>query len=66
MTNRLEIALEQTANVFMEMAQEIRNMRCEISELQVLVHKHESTNENLSKVFNNFYNMNGPSQGGVM
>ena len=66
MTNRLEVALEQTANVFMEMANEIRAMRAEIEELQILVHKHESINENLNKVFNNFYNMNGPSQGGVI
>ena len=40
----------------MEMAQEIRTMRCVIEDLQVLVHKHESTNEKLSKVFNSFYN----------
>ena len=64
MTNRLETALEQTANVFMEMAQEIRTMRSEIEDLQILVHKHESINGNLSKIFNNFYNMNEPSQGG--
>lgn len=56
MTNRLETALEQTANVFMEMAQEIRAMRAELSELEILVHRHESVNENLSKMFNNFYN----------
>lgn len=56
MTNRLETALEETAKVFIEMAQEIRAMRCEIEDLQILVHKHESINENLSKVFNNFYN----------
>jgi hypothetical protein len=55
MTNRLETALEQTASVFMEMAQEIRAMRVEIEELQILTHKHESVNENLSKMFNNFY-----------
>jgi hypothetical protein len=40
----------------MEMAQEIRAMRAEIEELQIIVNKHESVNENLSKIFNNFYN----------
>ena len=51
MTNRLEIALEQTANVFMEMAQEIRVLKEEIAEMQVLVHKHETINYELAKVF---------------
>ena len=51
MTNRLEIALEQTANVFMEMAQEIRALKEEIADMQVLVHKHESVNCELAKVF---------------
>lgn len=51
MTNRLEMALEQTANVFMEMAQEIRVLKDEIAEMQVLVHKHETVNYELAKVF---------------
>lgn len=51
MTNRLEIALEQTANVFMEMAQEIRSLKEEISDMQVLVHKHETINYKLAEVF---------------
>lgn len=66
MTNRLETALEQVGVVFIEMAQEIRDLKAEIADLQVLVHKHETTNQNLSKVFNNFYNQNGPSQGGII
>lgn len=55
MTNRLEQALEQTANVFMEMANEIRTMRAEIEDLQILVHKHETTNEALADVFKRMY-----------
>ena len=51
MTNRLEIALEQTANVFMEMAREIRTLKEEISDMQVLVHKHETVNYELAQVF---------------
>ena len=51
MTNRLETALEQTANVFMEMAQEIRALKEEIADMQVLVHKHETVNYELAKVF---------------
>ena len=47
MTNRLELALEQTSNVFMEMAHEIRTMRAEIEELQILVHKHETINNQM-------------------
>lgn len=66
MTNRLEIALEQVGVVFIEMAKEIRSLKDEISDLQVLVHKHETTNQNLSKVFNNFYHPNETSQGGIM
>lgn len=66
MTNRLEQALEQTANVFMEMANEIRAMRAEIEDLQIMIHKHESLNERMGKVFNSFYNSNGPSQGGTI
>lgn len=33
MTNRLEVALEQTANVFIEMAKEIRELKAEIADL---------------------------------
>ena len=51
MTNRLEQALEQTANVFMEMAQEIRKLKEEIADMQVLVHRHETINYELAKVF---------------
>lgn len=51
MTNRLEVALEQTAQVFMEMAQEIRTLKEEIAEMEVLVHKHETINYELAKVF---------------
>ena len=54
MTNRLEIALEQTANVFMEMAQEIRVLKEEIGELQVMVHRHESCNHELAQVFKKY------------
>ena len=50
MTNKLEVALEQTANVFMEMAQEIRKLKEEIADMQVLVHKHETINEKIGKV----------------
>lgn len=59
MTNRLETALEQTANVFMEMAQEIRAMRAELSELEILVHRHETINNDISKVFQHFHSFNG-------
>lgn len=51
MTNRLEVALEQTAQVFMEMAQEIRTLKEEIAEMELLVHKHETINYELAKVF---------------
>ena len=54
MTNRLEMALEQTANVFMEMAREIRALKEEIAEMHVLVHQHESTNQKLADVFKNY------------
>ena len=54
MTNRLETALEQTANVFIEMAQELKHLREEISELQVMVHKHESCNHELAQVFKKY------------
>ena len=54
MTNRLEIALEQTANVFIEMAKELKNLRTEISNLQVMVHKHESLNDDLAQVFKKY------------
>ncbi len=33
MTNKLETALEQTGQVFLEMANEIRALRAELSEL---------------------------------
>ena len=66
MTNRLEQALEQTGQVFIEMAQEIRAMRAEISNLQILVHKHETVNERMGQIFNNFYNPNEPNQGGTI
>ena len=52
MTNRLELALEQTSNVFMEMAREIRGMRAEIEELQILVHKHETINNQMGFYIN--------------
>ena len=52
MTNRLELALEQTSNVFMEMAREIRAMRAEIEELQILVHKHETINNQMGLQIN--------------
>ena len=52
MTNRLELALEQTSNVFMEMAREIRGMRAEIEELQILVHKHETINNQMGLQIN--------------
>lgn len=51
MTNRLEMALEQTGNVFMEMAKEIRALKEEIAEMQVLVHKHETINDYMGKVY---------------
>lgn len=66
MTNRLEMALEQTGQLFIEMANEIRAMRADIEDLKILVYKHESTNVNLSNVFNSLYNTNGPSQGGTI
>ena len=50
-TNRLETALEQTASVFMEMAKEIRALKEEIADIQVLVHRHESINCELARVF---------------
>ena len=52
MTNRLETALEQTGQVFIEMAQEIRKLKAEISDLEVLVHKHESINQKLAAIYN--------------
>lgn len=51
MTNRLEIALEQVGNVFIEMAKEIRDLKAEIADLQVLIHKHETVNDKLAQVF---------------
>ena len=50
MTNRLEQALEQTGQVFIEMAHEIRKLKEEIADMQVLVHKHETINEQIGKV----------------
>ena len=54
MTNRLEIALEQTANVFIEMAKELKNLRTEISDLQLMVHKQESCNREIAQVLNKY------------
>lgn len=54
MTNRLETALEQTANVFIEMARELKSLREEISELQLMVHKHDSCNRELAQVFQKY------------
>ena len=50
MTNRLEQALEQTGQVFIEMAQEIRKLKEEIAEMQVLVHKNESMKNEMLEV----------------
>lgn len=55
MTNKLEVALEQTANVFMEMAHEIRVLKQEIADMQIMVHKHESINQEMSKIFKGMY-----------
>ena len=52
MTNRLETALEQTANVFMEMAQEIIALKEEIADMQIKVNKHETLNNELRNAFN--------------
>ena len=54
MTNRLEVALEQTATVFIEMAKELKKLREEISDLQVMVHRHESINYDLAQVFKKY------------
>lgn len=54
MTNKLETSLEQTSNVFLEMAKEIKKLREELDELQILVNKHESIGENLLKGLINF------------
>ena len=54
MTNRLEQALEQVGNVFIEMAQEIRKLKDEIAELQVLVNRHETVNDKLAEIFRNY------------
>ena len=51
MTNRLETALEQVGNVFIEMAKEIRKLKEEIADLQVQVNKHETINDKLATVF---------------
>ena len=51
MTNRLEIALEQVGNVFLEMAKEIRELKAEIADLQILVHKHETSIYKLAQIF---------------
>lgn len=66
MTNRLELALEQAGQVFMEMAHEIRALKGEIAELQVQVNRQETVNEGISKIFHQFYNPNGPSTGGTI
>ena len=63
MTNRLEQSLEQTGQVFIEMAKEIKAMREAISELQIMVHKHETVNQKLCNTFYNFYNPAKPNQG---
>ena len=55
MTNRLELALEQAGQVFLEMAHEIKDLKTEIEELQILVHKHESVNERMSNIYKGFY-----------
>ena len=51
MTNRLELALEQTANVFMEMAREIRALKEELADIQIMVNRHESINQEISNIF---------------
>ena len=51
MTNKLELALEQTGQVFLEMAKEIKTLKEEIADIEVLVHKHESLNYELGKIF---------------
>lgn len=51
MTNKLENALEQVGNVFIQMSIEIKELKAEIADLQIMVHKHESTNSKLAKVF---------------
>ena len=55
MTNRLELALEQAGQVFLEMAHEIKALKTEIAELQILVNKHESVNERMSNIYKSFY-----------
>lgn len=54
MTNRLDAALEQVGHVFLEMAQEIRELKNSLQDLEVLVHKHESTNCKLGEVFKDY------------
>lgn len=56
MTNKLEVALEQVGQVFLEMAKEIKSLKEEIADLQVLTHKHESLNHEMGKIFNSFKN----------
>ena len=51
MTNKLEVALEEAGKVFIEMAQEIKNLRAEIADLQIIVNKHETLNGELRNVF---------------
>lgn len=50
MTNRLETALEQVGNVFIEMAKEIRTLKEEIADLQIMIHNHETLKDNMIKV----------------
>ena len=54
MTNKLESALEQVGNVFLEMAREIKELKTEIEDLQILVHKHETLNDELGRVFKKY------------
>ena len=55
MTNKLENALEQVGNVFIQMAKEIKSLKEEIADLQIMVHKHETTNSKLAQVFKEDY-----------
>ena len=50
MTNRIEVILKQMAELCLELADEFKHQRENISELEILVHRHETINDNTERV----------------
>ena len=54
MTNKMEQALQSAAEAFAAMAEEVRQIRTDIEDIQVMVHKHETLNNELANLFRKY------------